>query len=221
MLDKVITLSAGAGATLGLFLLTNCSTDTSGTGPIPDASMGDDVTADSPPDTADGGVDHTVDSPADAAELGTDSAAACNAQNCGGACCGDQCVADCDGCNAGAVFCPYAESIGSQNGVCVASCTSCNINGATAAATCVLCSFGFTTVSCASSAGRCPPDFAAGACGCTPADAGACLTATQVCIPDDASAAGGACLTCGELGTDLATCGNGAMCRADAGVCAP
>jgi hypothetical protein len=150
---------------------------------------------------------------------------ACNEQNCGGACCGDECVRDCSSCDAGKTFCPNLEAIGGSNGTCVPSCAGCAIDGVPAATTCAACQFGFTTISCATTLALCPAAIDAGACGCTP-DAGTgastgCPGPTQVCVQDTASPTGGTCLTCGEPGTNLGACVAGNSCHQDAGTCAP
>ena len=106
--------------------------------------------------------------------------------NCGGACCGDQCVVRyCPDCDAGAILCPYSLSSQGSNGYCIGSCSMCAPNGTPAPVTCYTCGSGITLGSCGASTGDCPQTASAGACPCPSQDAGECPGETQVCMMVD------------------------------------
>ncbi len=197
------------GAALGGAGLSACSTGTSGTGPGLDAS-----TKDAAPDTGvDAGADAQADTgtPLDASDEGDAfEASTCNASNCGGACCGDRCVPrTCAGCSSGTLLCPFMLGVaGGVGGTCVSDCASCLAGGVKAGIACFSCAGRAPTGECAASPVSCPTAADAGACACDPGDAGSCPGTMQVCGPE------GACLACGQPGTDGLPCGNGHGCHA-------
>jgi hypothetical protein len=217
-------------------LLAACGLGTSGTLSVADA-MADAETVDALEDATavDGSADRTI--PADVvtpSEAATDAPAeaevadaesdgpGCTPLNCGGACCGNRCVATtCAGCEVGALFCPYSTTVLGSNGQCVASCSSCNSGGTPLPVGCFSCASSSPVGACAASVSSCPADLDGGACPCSggtdagdaghAADAGdagvptSCPGSTQVCR-------GQACVTCGQAGTQGKSCGNGQAC---------
>lgn len=113
----------------------------------------------------------------------------CNASNCGGACCENQCVPrNCAGCATGSLFCPYDLSLSGSNGLCVESCAACTANGSNAPTACYTCGGGLTLAQCATNPSSCPQTLSAGACPCGSVDASDCPGSGQTCV--DAGAQG-------------------------------
>ena len=152
--------------------------------------------------------------PAEAAvDGGGTDAAACTAANCGGACCGDRCIdRTCAGCSLGGLFCPYSTTVPNSNGQCQSSCATCAPDGTGLRVACFSCTSSSSPAgTCAGSGNACPTTSMTGACPCSSADAGTCPGLTQVCA-SGAGAGNGACLTCGQLGTQGLACKGGPAC---------
>jgi hypothetical protein len=144
----------GLIGSLPAVLVAACSVGTNGTGPErgDGSSEGSLADASSTDDTAEGDAvvaDHAattdarvMDTSADvaleneAAADATDAVAdahpdgpLCTSSNCGGACCGDECVNACTDCTVGTLFCPFSTTVVNPNGQCVASCSTCTPDG--------------------------------------------------------------------------------------------
>ena len=178
-----LVVSLASGSTV----LAACQVGTGGEGQAGDAA------ADGPP--AEAAADVSV---ADAAEGGGDAGDAsdspappppskCNAQNCGGACCGDQCVkSTCETCDAGGYFCTFDPTVAFSSGRCVSDCSACSPNGVKQSVVCYNCISGNPRPQCAAAAASCSTVAALGACTCPSGSASDCPSPTQTCQGDDA-----------------------------------
>lgn len=191
---RVLFLAASFGTSvvvLGLGMgLGACKLGVSGENVAPsDASVDADALA--VPDANHSDGNRPADANADTGDDGpavdaSDASSACNDQNCGGACCGDQCVPrDCAGCNAGSLFCPFHAGIANSNGYCGTDCSGCNAGGTAEHTTCFSCASGTPVGSCAANSADCPQDLDGGACPCPSGDAGECPGAGQTCTTVD------------------------------------
>jgi hypothetical protein len=199
--------------------LDQMSADGSGTGGQ-DAADGSPIPADGS-DGGEGGGDGSADgsTPSDGGVDGNDGNVGCNANNCGGACCGDKCLhaQSCEGCTEGPFYCPYSLTIAFSNGKCVTSCAECDSTQTDASAVaCFACGAGLTPVICAGSAMDCPTTAPEGACTC--GDGGVCPGSTQVCA-EAVDASVGVCLSCGQTGTDGLPCTSGKVCNQALSIC--
>ena len=217
------TLVAWLGTAVGAIALPGCGTSAGGGAPNVDGSVVDaaDAAAESSENDANDAAPRAdaADSGSDAAD-GSGASSACNPANCGGACCGDQCVPrTCSSCPGAPVFCPFYTTIQNSNGRCISDCAAC-VADVPAAITCFVCGGGAPTKRCAASPNQCPVGLSAGACPCAPGDAGLCPGPTQVCL---AVEAGAECLNCGQsdgdAGTGSLTCANGKSCQQTSAVC--
>lgn len=145
----------------------------------------------SPPGWSDAAVivDAMQDAPADA---GAPSDAAKPDAACALTCNG-RCATTCDTCDAGPSACPATGACG--------TCDSCPGYGVA----CYTCSGGEAgPPSCAAVGASC--GASATRCACAPGSPTQCPGGNQICSPQ------GACVSCGEDGSDGITCGNGLLC---------
>lgn len=188
------TLLTAAAGVAAMGVASACGLDTAGTSLVADA--GSDAT-----------LDHVVVEAGPDADGGDACALSCNGE-CVTTCdtctdkalaCNGVCVASCQGCAAGAFICPRAKFR-----ECVSGCLDCGQQ-----TECGNCGTGRLT--CEALISRCPSGLEAGACSCGD-DAGACPGASHSCV-------GGACLTCGQVGTDGQRCKNGKLCDVSSARC--
>jgi hypothetical protein len=172
-------IAAILGASLVSFQFAACEIGSQGEAPVLDASVDAGMDA---PKMRDVVTDRRETSP-DVQDVQEEPVmqSACNVESCAFACCGDQCVRDCQGCDAGVAFCPFIPGMAYANGYCVPSCSGCSVN-----VTCYSCSSGAAVGTCSSSASECPGSISSGACTCPSGDAGECPGAMQQCAPLDA-----------------------------------
>jgi hypothetical protein len=218
---------------LGGGYVAGCTVGTNGTSPVADAMVDSSMDGVVEEAAVDASTDVTVPKdvavPPEAANDGPDEtsvpdaksdAPTCTAMNCGGACCGSRCVArSCAGCEVGALFCPYSSTVPNSNGQCLASCSSCQVDGTATNIACFSCGSGSPIGTCQTTVAACPADTDGGACLCSPdagnaGDAGTCPNSTQVCK-------GHACLTCGQSGTQGQQCVGGQSCNQTNAACGP
>jgi hypothetical protein len=198
------------GALLGGISITGCSTGSDGTDTLHDtgADVGDGSSTEGSVDGPVGEAAMEASTMADA----FDGNVGCNAANCGGTCCGDECILalDCTSCSAGKFFCPYSFTVPLSNGKCVSACNGCDTDQTVSAVGCFACGAGNTPAACAASVAICASTTAEGACTCT--SSGDCPGATQVCALGDAASVG-VCLSCGQPETDGLACTGGKTCN--------
>jgi hypothetical protein len=224
MRRSTFAIVIGLSGLLGGFWISACSVNTNGAAPAPNDAASEASVADSTADAneRDVVVEPTVDAPTeataprDAGDAGDANAETCTPANCAGACCGNHCVSrDCQGCATGLLFCPYSTTVPNSNGECVASCSSCLALSADGGVACFSCSSGGSQGTCAAAIDQCPTDLASGACPCSLPDAATCPGNAQVCAGTD----GGACIPCGQPGTQGLSCRGGAACAEATATC--